>query len=41
MTVHNGSQSGGGRTSARTTPDVDQTVTKIDHRLHHDPGLEY
>src|SRR4051794_11883767 len=26
---------------ARTTPDVDQTVTKIDGRLHYEPRLEY
>jgi len=41
MTVHNGSRSGGGRSLARATLDVDQTVTKIDDYLHHDPGLPY
>jgi hypothetical protein len=39
--VHNGSRSDGGRAHARTTPDVDQTVAKIDSSLRNEPGLEY
>ena len=41
VSVHNRSRSDGGRTHAHTTPDVDQTVTKIDFGLRNDPGLEY